>query len=166
MLSLHQSSSVSYRMQCCFWCIWTCLNGYHNRKKKSILFALFDDAFNPFHGPHVFHIQVGHAQYSQCFRMTSFLSFGIIKRPRHRHDANKKTQMKQSWIYQTQRILDSDVGSHMLMLRRLGATADVGWLLFKCIALQWFAGMKPSGLKWMKASATTRYAHWTVSSKS
>ena len=28
---------------------------------------------------HVFHIQVGHAQYSQCFRMTSFLSLGLSK---------------------------------------------------------------------------------------
>lgn len=155
------STSYHCSMQCCFWCIWTRLNGYCIATEKS--FCLYSSMIPSIHSMVP---RVSHSSWSCTILTVISHDIAWLIYQKTMTWCQQEKNMTQSWIYQTQWILDSDVGSHMLMLRRLGATADVGWLLFKCIALQWFAGMKPSDLKWMNASATTRYAHWTVSSKS
>ena len=76
------STSYHCSMQCCFWCIWTRLNGYCITTENKFLFVLFDDTFNPFHGPTCFTFKlVMHNTHSvfAWHRMTNFLSLGLSK---------------------------------------------------------------------------------------
>ena len=76
------STSNHCSMQCCFWCIWTRLNGYCITTENKFLFVLFDDTFNPFHGPTCFTFKlVMHNTHSvfAWHRMTNFLSLGLSK---------------------------------------------------------------------------------------